>query len=155
MQVRRPPMHFVAWLTLLVLVNACATAKTEHTATMADTGWIQKGFTTRSQIEARFGSPSFEVPEYPGSTRATTATATPRIDEATQKSPGTVTESPKETKATYLLRRSETAIAPSSADLQEQDDRFWVTYDANNVVKDFGFAGPPATRLAAPTNARQ
>jgi hypothetical protein len=43
---------------------------------------------------------------------------------------------PNDTKATYLHPKSSTNV-------QTREDRFWVTYDPNNVVKDFGFAGPP------------
>jgi hypothetical protein len=145
-------MRFVTLLSLLVVMSGCATAKIEHQITMADTTWIQKGITTRSQIEARFGSPNFEVPEYAGSTPQTDK---PRDDEYTPKTSTAVIPSPKDTKATYLHPLSEAEMAPSSANLQTKEDRFWVTYDAKNVVKDFGFAGPPATPHAAPTNAPQ
>lgn len=137
-------MRFVTPLAVLLLVNACATAKIEHPTTMMDTGWIQRGSTTRDQIETRFGSPNFEVPEYAGSTRPTTAMTAPRVDKDIPKTTSTVTPSPKETKATYLQPQASAEMAPSSAKVQDNDDRFWVTYDADDVVRDFGFAGPPA-----------
>src|SRR5262245_674926 len=140
-------MHLVTLLALLFLMSGCATTpKIEHQITMADTAWIQKGITTRSEVEKRFGSPNFEVPEYPASTRETTSTTTPRNDRDTPTTKTTVNvQSPNETKATYLTPKS-------SANMQTKEDRFWVTYDANNLVKDFGVVGPPPIPHAASTN---
>ena len=130
-------MRFATLLTLLVLMGGCASA-IEHPTSMSHIAWIQTGITTRSQVETRFGRPNFEVPEYAGSTPQSD---TPRSDENTPKVTTAVIQSPKDTKATYLHAKS--------PNVQTQEDRFWVTYDGNNVVKDFGFAGPPT----APTNA--
>ena len=132
-------MRFVTLLALLFLMSGCATAEIKPQITPNDTAWIQKGLTTRSQIEARFGSPNFEVPEYVGSTHETSATSAPRSDVDGPTTKGIVSQSPKDTKATYLH-------SESSSNVQTPEDRFWVTFDANNVVKDFGFAGPPTAR---------
>lgn len=140
-------MHLVTLLALLFLMSGCATTpKREHQITMADTAWIQKGSTTRSEVETRFGSPNFEVPEYRGLTRETTSTTTPRNDQDAPTTETTVNvQSPNETKATYLHPKS-------SSNMQTKEDRFWLTYGPNNVVKDFGFADPPTP---APTNAQR
>lgn len=130
-------MRFATLLALLFLMSGCSSAKINHQITMADTAWIQKGITTRSEMQMRFGSPNFEVPEYSGSTRETTSTTSPRNDQDTPATKSTANvQPPNDTKATYLHPKS-------SADVQTREDRFWVTYDPNNVVKDFGFAGPP------------
>jgi hypothetical protein len=130
-------MRFVILLALLALMGGCA-PNVEHPTTMAHTAWIQKGITTRSQIEARFGSPNFEVPEYAGSTPETALTSTPR-DDVHAPATSTVIQSPKDTKATYVPRLSAAETGPTN------QDRLWVIYDENNVVKDFGFARPPAS----------
>ena len=147
-------MRFVTLLALLFLMSGCATGKIEHQITLQDTAWIQKRITTRSEIEARFGSPNFEVPEYAGSTHETSATSTPRSDEDSPTTKGIVSQSPKDTKATYLPPLSEAEMSPSYATAQTKQDRFWVIYDEKNVVKDFGFTVPPTTPPAARTNAQ-
>ncbi|HEX8750029.1 MAG TPA: hypothetical protein VF732_02865 [Nitrospira sp.] len=135
-----PTMRFVTLLALLFLMSGCATAEMKHQITPEDTAWIQKGTTTRTEVEARFGSPNFEVPEYAGSTHDTTSATTPRSDKDSPATKTTVdVQPPKDSKATYVHPES-------SSNVQTQEDRFWVTFDANNLVKDFGFAGPPAAR---------
>jgi len=141
-------MRLVTVITILLLVSRCATAMIEHQITTADTAWIQQGVTTRSQIETRFGPPSFEVPEYAASTRETASASTPRNDEYNPKTPSTAPQVPKDTKATYVHPLSE-AEMESSYGKQTKQDRFWVIYDEKNVVKDFGFEGPPTTPSAA------
>jgi len=130
-------MRFVTLLALLVLMSGCAT-KVEQPTTMAHTAWIKKGITTRSQIEAHFGSPNYEVPEYAGSTPETALTSKPRDDERAPATTSTVSQAPKDTKATYVPPLPEAESVPT------KQDRLWVIYDENNVVKDFGFARPPA-----------
>jgi hypothetical protein len=129
-------MRCVILFALLVLMSGCA-PKVEHPTTMAHTAWIQKGITTRSQIEARFGRPNFEVPEYEGSTPETALTSKPRDDVHAPATTSTVKQSPKDTKATYVPSLPEAESVPT------KQDRLWVIYDENNVVKDFGFARPP------------
>jgi len=115
-------------LAFLLIMIGCATAEPEH-ITVENTAWIQKGTTTRSQIEARFSSPTFEVPEYAGLTRDTTSAVTPRDDRYTQP-----VGSPQNTKATY--------VGPFSyANPQAGQDRFWVNYDENDVATDYGITG--------------
>ena len=142
-------MRVVTLLALLFLLSGCATGKIEkleHQITLEDTAWIQKGITTRSEIEARFGSPNFEVPEYAGSTHETSAMSTPRSDENSPTTKGIVNQAPKDSKATYLHPES-------SSNVQSPEDRFWVIYDEKNVVKDFGLTGPPtARRSPGPAN---
>lgn len=134
-------MHAVTVLALAFLMCGCARAEITRLITPENTGWIQKGVTTRSEIEARFGSPSFEVPEYTGSTAA--AHAPPRNDNYNPSRTSAHVESPQDTKATYLQARPQT-----------EQDRFWVTYDENNVVEDSGFTGSRIARPAPSTNAQ-
>ena len=150
-------MYFVTLLALLFLMSGCATGKIEKIApqiTLEDTAWIQKGLTTRNEIEERFGSPNFEVPVYAGSPPETSATSTPRSDKDSPTTTSMVSQSPKDTKATYVHPLFESEISPSSATAQTQQDRFWVKYDEENVVKDFGFAVPP-TPPTARTNVQE
>ena len=131
-------MRFAILLVLLFVMSGCAAPKVEHPTTMAHTAWIQKGVTTRSQIEARFGRPSFEVPEYAGSTPETASMSTPRDDVHAPATTSTVIQAPKDTRATYVPSLPEAETVPT------KQDRLWVIYDEKNVVKDFGFARPPA-----------
>lgn len=144
-------MRFVTSLALLFLLISCADVKIlPHQISLEDTAWIQKGTTTRTEVEARFGKPNFEVPEYAVSTPETADTSTPRHDASSPATTTTISKSPTHTKATYVP--SETSAVSltrkmlfmsEAKDGQRKKDRFWVTYDLNNVVIDFGFAGPP------------
>ena len=148
-------MRVVTSLALLFLMYGCATGKIEKFAaqiTWEDTAWIQKGITTRTEVEAQFGSPNFEVPEYAGSTHEASASSKPRSDKDSPTTKGIVSQSPEGTKATYVHPLSEAEISPSYATAQTQQDRFWVKYDEANVVKDFGFTVPPPTPPTARTN---
>ena len=136
-------MRLVILLAFLVLICGCA-PKVEHPTTMAHTAWIQKGITTRSQIEAHFGRPNFEVPEYAGSTPESALTSKPRDDVHAPATTSTVIQSPKDTKATYVPG------LPAAEKVPTKQDRLWVIYDENNVVKDFGLARPPTPTKTPP-----
>jgi len=135
-------MRSLGLLAILFLMIGCATAEPQRHISAENTAWIQKGTSTRSQIEAQFGSPSFEVPEYAGLTRDAKSSITPRDDRYTQPM-GT----PQDTKATYLDRTS-------SPNPTTDQNRFWVIYDENDVVTDYGITGFITTSTRA-ANARQ
>lgn len=137
-------MTRILLFALLVFLSGCATAEIGRQITPEQAVWIQKGGTTRNQIVERFGAPNFEFPDYTDSKHQTTTTSTTIKDGDTSTTTTTIqVQSPKNTKATYLHTKSEAAVLPFYANVQTTQKQFWIKYDENGIVQDFGFTGGP------------
>jgi hypothetical protein len=124
-------MSRIILIALLVILSGCATAETGRQITMEQAVWISTGVTTRSEVVERFGAPSFEFPD--------PATTTIKDGDTSATTTTVQVQSPKSTKATYLHAKSEAAVLPFYANLQTTQNQFWVRYDENGIVQDFGF----------------
>lgn len=137
-------MSRIILIALLVILSGCATAEMGRQITVEQAAWIQKGVTSRSEVVERFGAPNFEFPDYANSKYETTSTSTTTKDGDTRTTTTTVqVQSPKSTKATYLHTRSQAAVLPFYANVQTTQNQFWIKYDENGIVQDFGLTGRP------------
>ncbi|WP_447598014.1 hypothetical protein [Nitrospira sp. Nam80] len=130
-------------ISSLILLG-CATEEHGRPISEEEITWIEKGVTTRTQIVERFGIPRFEMPLRSSTTSTTTTTA--EVDGKSHTTTATVhvDEPPKQTKAIYLYTRSNTKI-PFYGEARTR--QFWVVYDLNGVVQEYGFIGDvPASR---------
>lgn len=116
----------------LLFTAACVVGEVERRITPQDTVWIEKGRTTRDQVVATFGEPSFTGTQQGVGQLAEYAVPPPaRVTlEATQSGPFPQVQRPP-------------VSAPSEA--QALRDRFWVIYNEAGVVQDFGFGSPPSS----------
>jgi hypothetical protein len=135
-------MTRIVLVSLVIFLNGCATAEMGRLITPEQAAWIQKGVTTRNEVVERFGVPDLEFPDYTDSKHQTTSTSTTTKEGDTS---GTTTptqvDSPKGTRATYLHTKSEAAVLPFYANAQSTQSQFWIKYDDNGIVQDFGFDG--------------
>ena len=136
-------MRLIPLLSIFLFVTACATAEIGRQIPKEDTAWIEKGLTTRGEIEARLGSPNFEFLEYSASPLQAPSPSTRTKDGDTRTTTTTVVRLPNNTKAIYLHTKSQAAVLPFYANVETQQHRFWITYDESGIVKDFGFAAKP------------
>ena len=114
--------------------------------------WIKKGKTTRTEIVQRFGGPMSEMPDWAGMqyqvisiTTTTKMMTTGSKDGECQESVTTTTMEPikPRTRALYVHQKTEGGLFVG---IQMTEEQFWVTYDENGIVQDFGLqAGPGRT----------
>ena len=131
-------------IMLFAFLNGCATAEVGRQITQDQAAWIQRGVTTRSEVVGQFGAPNFESADYSDSKHQTTTTSTTTREGNTSTTTTTTqVQTPKNTKATYLHTKSEAAVLPFYANVQTTQNQFWIKYDENGIVQDFGFAGRP------------
>ena len=46
-----------------------------------------------------------------------------------------------------MYTKSEAAVVPFYANVKTVQEQFWVSYDENGIVQDFGFTGGPGTTV--------
>jgi len=133
----RPPDTVCTMWTavLLLLVTAiivqewgCVVGGSQQRITPSETTWILKGETTRDQVLAKFGSPHL--------TERTGGAGT--YDEYTYHAPGTLEPQLRPSGPSVLAFPP--PREPSSPEVAT--NRFWLRYDANGQVEDFGFDNP-------------
>jgi hypothetical protein len=142
-------MRLLYAIGVTLVLWGCATDEQGRLISRDEVSWIQKGMTTRSQVIERFGSPRFETP-LQSSTHSTTTTTTATADGQSQTTTTTVhvDEPPKGTKAIYPYTRSRSTLP---FDIKVRTSQFWLVYDENGVVQDYGFVGDvPVTATAKP-----
>lgn len=112
----------------LLLSTACVVGDVERRITPKDTAWIEKGRTTREQVLAKFGEPTFtETYKEMGQYAEYAAPPTERLSlEPIPSGPFPQVQRPP----------GGTVSEPRSL-----GDRFWILYDAQGIVESFGF-GP-------------
>jgi hypothetical protein len=104
----------VALGVLISLISfGCATEKHGRLIRQEDVTWIQKGVTS-------------------------TTTTTGTVEGQSKTTTTTVKESPKGTKATYLYTRSKSTVPFTT---KAHTTQFWLRFDENGVVQDYGFVG--------------
>jgi len=134
-----------AVLTVLAfVVFACATADESKRIDPDDVRWIEIERTTRAEIVARFGLPSVEFPQSPGfRTTSQTTTTTTELEGHTKTVRVTpqVQRPTRSRKATYVYNRREPSVFPFYDNLKFTQCQFWVVYDENGVVQDYGVDG--------------
>jgi len=131
-----------------VMMAGCATVEIGRNITPEEITWIQKKATTRSEVVEKLGLPTSEMPDWTKmefsstSTTKTTTTSNKEDDGQTQKSVSTTSfqtnPTNKFTRALYIHTKSSSAIFAGTETHQKQ---FWLLYDAQGIVQDFGFAG--------------
>ena len=122
-------------LFLLIQLCGCVTDELGRRIHPEDVTWIQKGQTTREQITAKFGQPTFKMA---------------RRDD---NDLGEYAEYRYERPAVTLLPRTQGPVpqvfrTPSQRlqpyrTIQNIGVRLWVIYDARGIIEDFGFESPP------------
>ena len=140
------------WLLGFVLsVLGCATAEKGRSISTQDVTWIQKGKTSRAEVVQRFGGPTSETPDwaamhYQVTSITTTTKPGSNQDGESQQSVTTTTMEPikPRTKAVYVHEKTEGGVFVG---IQITEDHFWVTYDENGVVQDFGLQAGPGTTV--------
>jgi hypothetical protein len=140
-------MRLLYAIGITLVLWGCATDEQGRLISHDEVTWIQKGVTTRSQVIERFGSPRFETP-LQSSTTSTTTTTRPTVEGQPQTTTTTVhvNEPPKGTKAIYPYTRARSTIP---FDIKVRTSQFWLLYDENGVVQDYGFVGDvPVTATA-------
>ena len=135
------PMKTLCLFVVFVL-SSCVSAETGRSISPQDVAWIQKGKTTRAEVVERFGGPTSEMPDWAGmqyqvTSITTTTTPTSNKDGESQQSVTTTTMEPikPRTKALYVHQKTE---GGPFGGIQITEEQFWITYDENGVVQDFG-----------------
>jgi hypothetical protein len=133
-------MRLICTMLIILMLGGCATEEQGQLISQGDVTWIRKGITTRSEVVERFGSPRFEMPLHSSttSTTTTTTTATPEGQSQTTTTTVQLDEPAKGTKAIYPYTRSQSTI-PFVVDVRTS--QFWLVYDENGVVRDYGLVG--------------
>ena len=145
-----PLMKWVLVASLPLLLANCATAEFGRQITPEEVTWIQKGITTRSEVVQRFGAPRFELPDWTNRKYQTTTTQkTVKEGDTSTTTTTTVQVEPTDRtmKAVYMYTKSEAAVVPFYANAKTVQEQFWVSYDENGIVQDFGFTGGPGTTV--------
>lgn len=120
----------------LVQLFGCAIGEAPQRIRPADTAWIQKGQTTRNEIVGKFGEPTFrgtreEVGQY------AEYRWRPESMPALQPTPS------------GPFPQAYRPPARTTPEAEALGERFWVVYDEQGVVEDFGFGFPP--KLSQPS----
>lgn len=117
-----------------------------------DVTWIQKGKTTRAEVVQQFGGPTSEMPDWAGmqyhviSITTTTKKVPTNKDTECQESVTTTTMEPikPRSRALYVHQKTEGGLFVG---IQITEEQFWVTYDENGAVQDFGLQAGPGTTV--------
>ncbi len=113
-------------LCCIVQLSGCVVGEVEPRIAPDDTTWIQKGHTTQEQVIARFGQPDLTI----------------RRDDGGQYAEYTITDDlmaqlePRPEGPFPQTYRPPVQTMPGAEALRE---RFWVIYDSQGIVQDFGF----------------
>ena len=119
------------WLLLLLMQGVgCVVGDEVRKIRPEDTNWIQQGQTTREQVMARFGKPHF--------TGAHKGVG--KYDEYHYSHEAPVNLEPVPDGAFPL---NFPPPSHSTSQVQSPSERFWIMYDSQGVVQDYGFGAPP------------
>jgi len=116
----------VAFLFVCAQVVGCVIGEAPKKIRPADTTWIQNGQTTRAQIEEKFGKPQFSG----------THQGVGQHVEYTYSPPSSMGLEPRPSGPFPQAYQPPARTMPQA---QAARERFWVTYDAQGIVQDFGF----------------
>ncbi len=116
-------------LILLIQLSGCV-GEGVKTIRPEDTTWIQRGKTTRQEVVAKFGEPSF----------VGTIQGEGQYAEYNPPRPPAPSLEPRPAGPLPQSYQPPAQAAPGGGALGE---RFWVIYDAGGVVKDYGIGPPP------------
>ena len=122
----------------LIVLCSCVTGEPDQRIAPDDVGWIQKGQTTREQIIAKFGPPTFKMPR--------------RVDQgpgeyaAYRFEPPTEVLQPRPRGALPRVFHPPTERMSPYGTFQMFRPSFWIIYDARGIVEDFGFGFPPSAQ---------
>jgi outer membrane protein assembly factor BamE (lipoprotein component of BamABCDE complex) len=129
-------MRIIGFLVTLLIVVGCASHGKLVTRDQAS--WIQKGVTTRDEVVKRLGSPNF--PEVPSaSTMFSTeyeTTTEETVENGKKVTRGTMKVIPakgRRTIAQYFYAQSAAFAGTTTKD-------FWIGYDEQGTVQNFGFS---------------
>ena len=120
-------MRLARVILLAFLSCACAAAEQGTRITLDEVAWMETGRTTQAEVVARFGLPRVEFPQSSGIISASTTTQLERL--------------PRLRKATYVYTHRDTAGFPFYEDVGVTQSQFWIVYDDEGIVRDFGFLG--------------
>lgn len=140
-------MRLIYGVIITFVLWGCATDEQGRLISQDEVTWIEKRVTTRTQVVERFGSPRFEMP-LQSSTTSTTTTTTATVEGQSQTTTTTIhlDEPPRRTKAIYPYTRSRSTLPFY---VKVRTSQFWLVYDENGVVQDYGFVGDvPVTTTA-------
>lgn len=127
---RLPTPFLVLIIPSLLFTAACVVGEVERRITPQDTAWIEKGRTTRDQVVAKLGEPAFTG----------THQGVGQYAEYTIPPPARLALEPTQSGPFPQVQRAPVDTVPEAEAL---GDRFWLIYDAQGVVEDFGFGSPP------------
>jgi hypothetical protein len=136
----------VGLLTVVAfVVFGCATADYGIRIMPDEVRWIEKERTTRAEVITRFGLPSVEFPQSPGfnapSKTTTITTLYPEGHTKTVQVSTQVEQPTRSRKATYVYHRRAPSGFPFYDNPHLRQCQFWVVYDEQGVVQDYGFEG--------------
>ncbi len=118
----------------LIVLCSCVTGKPDQRIRTEDVGWIQKGQTTREQITAKFGPPTFKMPRREDQGVGEYA--------AYRFEPPTEVLQPRPRGALPQVFHPPTERLQPLGTFQTSGQNFWVLYDDRGVVEEFGFGLP-------------
>ncbi len=118
-------------IVAMISLVACVGGKNVADINSQNTDWIEENRTTREQVVTKFGEADFSG-VYKG---------VGEFAEYTVSSPTPLTLEPTQVGTQPQVHRSPGDISVN--DVGKSDDRFWVIYNAQGVVHDFGFGAPP------------
>lgn len=120
-------MRLAIFVVIAFVLYSCATAEQSTRIAPNEAAWIQKGTTTRTEVLARFGPPRLEFPQ---SSSIISPSTTVQLQQL-----------PRLRRATYVYIRRDTAGFPFYEDAGVTQSQFWIVYDEEGVVRDYGFLG--------------
>jgi len=132
----------LSWAALI----GCATDDTVVRILPVDTTWIQRGQTTREQVIAKFGEPRLILQNGDGvEGQFAEYGSSPTVPSYGQRGGSQVLVPIPQGSFPQVYPTAEQA-GILNRELQPLGDRFWLRYDAQGIVHDFGFG----TKSAAP-----
>ncbi len=117
-------------LLFVIQMSGCVTGDDAQRIRPEDTTWIQKGQTTQKEIIAKFGQPQFTG----------TQKGVGQLAEYTYSPPAPVGLEPR---PSGPFPQAYTPPAQTRPETEALKERFWVLYDSQGIVQDFGFGAAP------------
>jgi len=139
MNCERPALRNLTALLTCALLSACVTDNTIRRIRPDDTTWIQRGETTREQVKEKFGEPRLTLAGREGDQgQYAEYSSSPSIHTYGERGGSQVFVPIPQGPFPQVYPSSEQAGLPNRQ-LQPLGDRFWLRYNAQGIVEDFGF----------------
>ncbi len=122
-------------LFLFIQLCGCVTDELGRRIRPEDVTWIQKGQTTREQITAKFGQPTFKMDWRYDNDLGEYA-------EYRYEHPAVTLQPRTQGPLPQVFRTPSQRLQPYGT-IQNIGERFWIIYDARGIVENFGSESPP------------